>query len=337
MKWPMVVGVGLFAFSPAVSVHGDDAIKGDLKALQGVWTAKSESGEVTYTFGGKTLKVDAPSRQYTITVTLDESAKPYRTIDLKIDEAPEDAKGKTSKGIYKIDGADTVVICFSGMGERPTEFVQKGFEQIVVTLRRTQAKKSPAPRNARSLPEPKAADGDSPLPEGWPGATKPGAIEIKKYPAYRSAVARATNARSSAGNILFFSLFNHISKSGIAMTAPVVVTYDPKVAENTEAKGNLSMEFLYRTRDQGQAGAGVGSVKVEDSPEATFVCLGVQGEWNGEVLEDGVAKLHAWLSEHKTEWVQAGPPRRLGYHGPMTPAARQLNEIQIPVKSAAAK
>ncbi len=334
MKWFILSGFAVLVISRVGLALGDDAIKGDLKALQGAWSAKSESGEVSYTFEGKTLKVDAPSRRYTITVTLDETAKPHKSIDMKINEAPEDAKGKTSKGIYKIEGADSVVICFSGMGERPTEFVQNGFEQIVVTLKRAKGKPAPT-KSSVDRPLPKAADGDSPLPEGWPGATPPGAIEIKKYPSYRSAIARAKDARSTAGNILFFSLFNHISKSGIEMTAPVVMTYDPKVAENSTVKGNLSMEFLYRNTHQGKSGPGVGAVKVEDFPEATFVCLGIQGEWNAKVLEDGIAKLHAWLEDHKSEWLPAGPPRRLGYHGPMTPVARQLNEVQIPVKPAA--
>jgi hypothetical protein len=38
------------------------------------------------------------------------------------------------------------------------------------------------------------ADSDSPLPEGWPDATVPGKIEVKDYPAYRSAVAKAKGA-----------------------------------------------------------------------------------------------------------------------------------------------
>jgi hypothetical protein len=47
-----------------------------------------------------------------------------------------------------------------------------------------------------------------------------------------------------------------------------------------------------------------------------------------------VATLRKWLDEHKGEWVEDGPPRRLGYHGPMTPSVQRLWEIQIPVKEA---
>src|SRR6476469_9461264 len=73
--------------------------------------------------------------------------------------------------------------------------------------------------------EPKPADGDAPLAEGFPDATKPGAIEVKRYPAYRSAVAKIDRATTASGDMLFFFLFNHISKNKIEMTAPVINTY----------------------------------------------------------------------------------------------------------------
>lgn len=94
------------------------------------------------------------------------------------------------------------------------------------------------------------------------------------------------------------------------------------------------MEFLYRRPDQGSAGPGVGSVKVEDFPASRFVCLGIQGALKDDVLRDGVAKLHQWLDQHKSQWIAMGPPRVLGYHGPMTPTSRQLHEVQIPLKPA---
>jgi uncharacterized protein (TIGR03067 family) len=52
---------------------------------------------------------------------------------MKIDEAPEDAKGQTSRGIYKFDG-EKLIICFRAMGERPEKYEMIGFEQIVLTL-----------------------------------------------------------------------------------------------------------------------------------------------------------------------------------------------------------
>ncbi len=94
---------------------------------------------MVYRFKDKKLEIKAPSRSYTMTITLDPKAKPDKTIDFKIDEAPEDAKGKTSKGIYKFEGDDTLVLCFSGEGDRPSKFEQIGFEQILIKLTRKKA------------------------------------------------------------------------------------------------------------------------------------------------------------------------------------------------------
>jgi hypothetical protein len=50
-------------------------------------------------------------------------------------------------------------------------------------------------------------------------------------------------------------------------------------------------------------------------------------------MREGVVKLQSWIKEHSSEWVEDGKPRRLGYHGPMTPVSQRLWEVQIPVKS----
>jgi uncharacterized protein (TIGR03067 family) len=116
----------------------DDKDRGDLKKLEGKWTAPSnDGGKVTYTFKGNKLKVEAPSRTYEMTIKLDATAKPERTIDLQIDESPDDAKGKTSKGIYKFDGNDKLILCFCPEGDRPTKYEQIGYEQILTELTRT--------------------------------------------------------------------------------------------------------------------------------------------------------------------------------------------------------
>ncbi len=111
----------------------------DRKKLQGDWTATSavDGGEKsTYTFKDDKLTIKAPSRSYEMTVTLDDSAKPERSIDMKIEAAPDDAKGKTSKGIYKFEGDDKLYICFRLEGERPTHFEQVLRDQVLVRLRR---------------------------------------------------------------------------------------------------------------------------------------------------------------------------------------------------------
>ena len=112
----------------------DEKVDGDLKKMQGKWSTKAGNGDkVTYTIDGKRLKVVAPSRTYEIVLTLVEDAKPEKTIDFKIIEAPEDAKGQTSKGIYKFDG-EKFVFCFAPQGDRPAKYEMEGYEKILVTL-----------------------------------------------------------------------------------------------------------------------------------------------------------------------------------------------------------
>ncbi len=190
--------------------------------------------------------------------------------------------------------------------------------------------------NAAMADDPKPANGDAPLAEGFPDATKPGKVEVKQYPAYRSAVASVDKATMSSGNMMFFPLFNHIQKNKVEMTAPVISTFKtPAMIETPGAKGETTMEFVYRTPKLGQAGPDGEMIKVEDHPTQRFVCLGYQGDMNDKGMKDGVGQLRKWLDDHRAEWVEDGPPRRLGYHGPMTPAAQRLWEVQIPVKAAA--
>ncbi len=122
---------------PIAALHAADdkeKVEGDLKKLQGKWsTASNDGGKIAYTFDGKKLKVVAPSRTYEMVVTLDAEAKPEKTIDFKIVEAPDDSKGKTSKGIYKFEG-EKFVFCFSPEGDRPTKYEMEGYEKIVSTL-----------------------------------------------------------------------------------------------------------------------------------------------------------------------------------------------------------
>ena len=115
----------------------EDKADPDLKKLEGKWTTPSgQGGSVTYTFKANKLKIEAPSRTYEMTVTIDSTAKPDKTIDFKIDEAPDDAKGKTSKGIYKFDGQDKLILSYCPLGDRPTKYEQNGYEQILSDLKR---------------------------------------------------------------------------------------------------------------------------------------------------------------------------------------------------------
>ncbi|MEW4564355.1 heme-binding protein [Bremerella sp. JC770] len=168
---------------------------------------------------------------------------------------------------------------------------------------------------------------DAPLPEGWPEPGKPGEIAVKSYPAYRSAVAKSGATMQRADGVLFWQLFAHIQANQIAMTAPVVNTYSA-----SDDKRQVEMEFLYRTTEQGQTGDGLGQVQVQDHPQQSFVTLVVQGNMNAEVYQQSLKQLKSWLSGNP-QWKLNGDPRRLGYHGPMTPQAKRIWEVQIPVES----
>ena len=173
------------------------------------------------------------------------------------------------------------------------------------------------------LRSPEPADSDAPLPAGFPTATQPGVVEIKTYPVYRSALAKGEGMTVNSSDFLFWSLFRHIETKGVAMTAPVINTYESEqMVDDPTTRGNVTMEFLYEKPDQGEAGQGVGAVQVVDHEPGKFLCLGVQGRMNDKQMKEGTRQApRAWLDEHKDEWTVAGPPRRLGYHGPMTPVA----------------
>ena len=73
---------------------------------------------------------------FTCKVKIDSKAKPHATIDLLIDEGPEDAERKTSMGIYKLDG-EKLTLCVSHPGkDRPQEFEQTEGESHLFELKK---------------------------------------------------------------------------------------------------------------------------------------------------------------------------------------------------------
>ena len=61
--------------------------------------------------------------EYTCKAKIDKDAKPHATIDLTVVDGPEEAKGKMSKGIYKLDG-EKLTLCVSAprQGRSPQGF-----------------------------------------------------------------------------------------------------------------------------------------------------------------------------------------------------------------------
>jgi uncharacterized protein (TIGR03067 family) len=116
----------VLALSASLTARAEDPkIEGDLKTLQGDWVSKDDQGnESKWTFKGDKLSLKAhPDREYTITIKLDDKAKPEKTIEFAVSEDSKNAKGFKAPGIYKFDGEKKVSICFGADGkDRPKEF-----------------------------------------------------------------------------------------------------------------------------------------------------------------------------------------------------------------------
>jgi uncharacterized surface protein with fasciclin (FAS1) repeats len=170
----------------------------------------------------------------------------------------------------------------------------------------------------------------TPLPQGYPAPTPPGAIELKRYPAVRRAEVRGT-ANPEAGMYgSFMPLFRHIQREGISMTSPVEMDY----SDLDGAGAPWVMSFLYRTPDQGRAGD-AGSVVVVDRGPVTVLSIGLTGTTRLDRLREAEADLARWLAG-QSRWVAAGAPRALFYNGPEVAPGRRWVELQLPVTAAGA-
>jgi hypothetical protein len=176
---------------------------------------------------------------------------------------------------------------------------------------------------------------EAPLPEGYPAPTPPGAIELKTYPIVRRAEVSARGSTMVGMNFAFWPLFNHIKGRDIAMTSPVEMDYRGMEADGNpyqldESKGEWTMSFLYRQREQGPEGKD-GRVVVRDNAQVTVLSVGVMGPYGIGRVNEGLPMLEAWLKAHP-EWERVGDVRAFSYNGPQVRNATKWSEVQLPVK-----
>lgn len=164
------------------------------------------------------------------------------------------------------------------------------------------------------------------LPHGFPEPTPVGEIHVKRYPAYR--LARASMPGRASEGRAFFTLFEHITRNGVEMTAPVELTYGAATSDRPQGE---AMAFLYESIRLGKTGKD-GAVTVVDVPAMTAVSIGVRGNYTEDKIADAQERLQRWLEENRERYERAGPLRVMGYNSPMVPAARRYAEVQIPIR-----
>lgn len=165
---------------------------------------------------------------------------------------------------------------------------------------------------------------EAPLPEGFPEPTPVGEIRIKHYPEYRLARTRMSGTETGS----FWTLFTHIKKKDIAMTAPVEVTYGVGGKDKFQPQ---TMAFLYRSTKQGSLGNDE-KVDVIDVPAMKVLSIGIRGNVTKARLADAKIHLETWFKEHAKDYEASGPLRVMGYNSPFVAANQRFTEVEIPVR-----
>ncbi len=159
-------------------------------------------------------------------------------------------------------------------------------------------------------------------PTGFPAPTPVGEVELKNYPAYRKARAE------TSPNLAFWTLFSHIKKNDIAMTAPVEMGYTFGPLSQPKEQ---NMSFLYAESVLGKPGK-AGSVEVLDVPPMTVVSTGVRGAQTVQSVLGARRRLETWLESNRSTWTPEGPMRTMAYNSPFVPRDQNYFEVEIPMR-----
>lgn len=164
--------------------------------------------------------------------------------------------------------------------------------------------------------DPPAYVDEAPLPEGWPQPGPYNEVAEKKYPAYRAAFTGGKGERGS-----FWTLFRHIKKNDIPMTAPVEMPMQERDGRLDEA----GMGFLYQNPSVNPKEVDAGKVEIRDVPAARVLSYA----WQGSDSKKNVAAARSALeAELEKRGIEDAEFRILGYNGPGTPRVKQTWELQ---------
>jgi hypothetical protein len=172
----------------------------------------------------------------------------------------------------------------------------------------------------------------TPLPDGYPPPTPPGAIEIKSYPAVRRAQVSGTSHPDWGMNMAFWPLFRHISRRDIAMTSPVEIDYEGLTPDKGDRPDRWTMSFLYRTSDLGPVGTDR-AVEIVDAEPMAVAAIGFRGSYSLDRVRQNLKELILWV-EKSPDWEPAGEPRALFYNGPEKRGRDKWGEVQVPIRRA---
>ena len=161
---------------------------------------------------------------------------------------------------------------------------------------------------------------EAPLPEGWPEPGPYNEVRKKSYPAYRAAFTDGKGENSA-----FWTLFRHIKRQSIPMTAPV----EMELREQNDALEQNSMAFLYQHGEVGNTGQDGENVEVRDVPAATVLSYAWQGPDTRENISTAKKALEQAL---ENQGLQSTGFRLFGYNGPGTPRAKKTWELQALLK-----
>ena len=162
---------------------------------------------------------------------------------------------------------------------------------------------------------------EAPLPKGWPVPGPYNQVSEKAYPKYRAAVTNGSSGMS------FWTLFGHIKKKDIPMTAPV----EMKMEQKGDRMEKVNMAFLYQNTGVGKTGADGKKVEVKDIQKAKALSYAWMGDDSRAQIKVAREALEKAL---KDKGLKAESFRMLGYNGPGTPRKKRTYELQaiLPAK-----